>query len=74
MCAECDIPICNDCFELAIRNQKIPRCLANDNFVGYVHSFIAENKVTWLEATIACPVFSGLVAYYIKGTRPSEAT
>ena len=24
-------------------------------------------QVTWLEATIACPIFSGLVAYYIEG-------
>ena len=24
-------------------------------------------KVTWLEATIAAPVFSGLVTYYIEG-------
>ena len=23
--------------------------------------------VTWLEATIACPVFSGLVTYYVEG-------
>ena len=26
-----------------------------------------EAKVTWLEATIAAPVFSGLVTYYLEG-------
>ena len=33
--------------------------------------FIVENKVTWLEATIACPIFTGLITYYIEGN-PNE--
>ena len=45
-----------------------PRCLANDNFIGYVDQYIVDKKVTWLEATIACPIFSGLVTYYVEGT------
>ena len=67
VCGDCYIPICNDCYRLAIDKQKAPRALANDNFIGYAHRFIIENKVTWLEATIACPVFSGLVTYYVEG-------
>ena len=67
VCQDCEIPICNECYRLAVDNKKIPRALANDNFIGYVHDFIVANKVTWLEATIACPVFSGLVTYYIEG-------
>ena len=52
---------------------KTPQSLANDNFIGYAHEYIVENKVTWLEATIACPVFSGLVTYYIEGdVSPNE--
>ena len=47
--------------------RPIARSLANDNFIGYAHSYIVQNKVTWLEATIACPVFSGLVTYYVEG-------
>ena len=43
-------------------------CLANDNFIGYAHDFIVRRKVTWLEATIARPVFSGVVTYYVEGT------
>ena len=32
-------------------------------------SFLVDQKVTWLEATIAAPVFSGLVTYYIEGDK-----
>ena len=52
-------------------SKKIPKALASDNFIGYAHEFIVENSVTWLEATIACPVFSGLITYYIEGD-PSQ--
>ena len=52
---------------MSLEGDKIPRCLANDNYIGYVHEYIAANKVIWLEATIVCPVFSGLVTYYIEG-------
>ena len=67
ICEQCQIPICNECYVLSLKKQKIPRALTNDNFIGFVHPYIVENKVTWLEATIACPVFSGLVTYYIEG-------
>ena len=30
-----------------------------------------KNKVTWLEATIACPIFTGLIVYYVEGA-PNE--
>ena len=38
-----------------------PMTSAYDNWVGYIPEFIARNKVRWVEAAIACPVFSGLV-------------
>jgi hypothetical protein len=67
VCEFCWIPLCNTCW-FALRNQrKISKALANDNFIGYVNKFVIEHKVTWLEATIASPVFSGLVTYYIEG-------
>ena len=50
-----------------MKEEKILRCLANDNFIGYAHEYIVAKKVTWLEPAIACPVFSGLVTYYIEG-------
>ena len=67
VCPCCRIPFCNNCYQLALQKQPIPRCLANDNVIGYVHEYIVKHKVTWLEATIACPVFSGLVTYYVEG-------
>ena len=67
VCTNCRIPVCNECWELAVNNKNIPKALANDNFIGYASKFIVEKKVTWLEATIAAPVFSGLVTYYVEG-------
>mgnify|MGYP000518008479 FL=1 len=67
VCSKCRIPICNECWGLAKSKQKIPKALANDNFIGYAHPFIGAENVTWLEATIAAPVFNGLVTYYIEG-------
>ena len=69
VCSKCEIPICNDCWYLGISNEKIPKALACDNFIGYAHKFLVDTKVTWLEATIAAPVFSGLVTYYIEGAQ-----
>ena len=37
------------------------------DYIGYVHPCIPALKVTWIEATIAAPVFSGLVTYYVEG-------
>ena len=67
VCEHCDIPICNECYRLSLAGEKIDRSLTNDNFIGYAHEYIIKNKVRWLEATIACPVFSGLITYYIEG-------
>ena len=67
MCSGCRIPICNDCYRFAGKKAKIPKALANDQFISYAHPFIVKENVTWLEATIAAPVFSGLITYYIEG-------
>ena len=67
VCSKCHIPICRECWTVGAQNQKIPKALACDNFIGYAHRFLVQHKVTWLESTIAAPVFSGLVCYYIEG-------
>ncbi len=67
ICSKCNVPICNECWRLSTQSRKIPKALANDNFIGYVHQFLVDHKVTWLESIIAGPVFSGLVTYYIEG-------
>ena len=61
VCPHCEIPMCNECYSLSLEKKAIPRCLAHDNYIGYAHEYIVRHKVTWLEATIACPVFSGLL-------------
>jgi len=67
VCSKCRIPVCNECWGHARRKEKIPKALANDNFIGYAHPFIGAANVSWLEATIAAPVFNGMVTYYIEG-------
>jgi hypothetical protein len=74
VCPKCSIPICNECWRYVVRQSirhagipKIPKALANDNFIGYMHRLFLEKNVTWLEATIACPFFTGMVTYYIEG-------
>ena len=52
VCQHCHIPFCNECYTLALQKKPIARCLANDNFIGYVHEYIVRQKVTRLEATI----------------------
>ena len=67
ICLRCKVPICHECRGHIISEQHPPKPLTNDNFISYAHSFIVENKVTWLEATIACPIFTGLITYYMEG-------
>jgi len=67
ICEQCDIPICKECWQFTLLEEKIPKALCNDNFTGYVDEFIVQAQVKWIEATIAAPVFTGLVTYYIEG-------
>ena len=67
VCEKCFIPFCNTCWNLLRKDLKVPKALSNDNVIGYVASFFVEHRVTWLEATIAAPVFSGMVCYYVEG-------
>ena len=69
VCSKCHIPICKDCWSLARSNKSIPKALCNDNVIGYM-CFSSKNDLN-MEATIACPIFSGLIIYYIES--PQEA-
>ena len=62
VCSNCRIPICNECRRLTHKNQPIPKALANDNFIGYMMRNLVDHKVTWLEKTIASPVFIGIIS------------
>ena len=69
VCQHCQMPICFDCWWHMnhAAGSRVPQALANDNFQGYVHQFIVEHQVRWIEAVIACPVFTSMVVYYIEG-------
>ncbi len=67
VCWKCKISICKECMQLLIRGQKIPKAICNDNYISYQHQLIVQKRATWLEATVACPIFSGLMTYYIEG-------
>ena len=69
VCMNCNIPICNECWRHTLKIENIPKAIANDNFVGYMHKYFLKHSVTWIEATIASPIFSGMVTYYIEGER-----
>eukprot|EP00973_Karenia_brevis_P062704 8719135-Karenia_brevis.AAC.1 len=46
---------------------RIPQALVNDNYQGYVHEYIARNKVRWIEAVAAAPLFTTtLVTYQVE--------
>ena len=65
VCRKCQLPICFDCWWHMdhAAESRIPQALANDNLQGYVHPFIVENEVRFIEAVIACPVFTSMVVY-----------
>ena len=74
LCKRCRVPVCLECWTHlhAKTEYKIPAALTNDNFQGYVHPFIVQHKVRWIEAVAACPFFSSLVTYYIEGKPKSR--
>ena len=55
LCRECLIPICSDCSIALQQNQIAPMSLINDNFHGYLESWLYTNDVTWMEKTVATP-------------------
>ena len=59
ICNSCQIPLCNECWKHICNNTKCPIALTNENFIGYIHSYIAEHKVTHLEC--ACIVIPSIV-------------
>ena len=72
VCMYCDIPICNECWKHTANFRNIPKALANDNFIGYIQKYFLQHSVTWIEATIASPIYSGMITYYIEGERAAR--
>ena len=69
VCLDCKIPVCLECYSHLWKPQKykIPAALANDNFQGYIHPFIVQHRVRWIEAIVACPYLTTIVQYYVEG-------
>ena len=72
VCNRCDIPICNECWTLACLNRPIPKALCNDNFIGYIHNFFADNEVTWIEATIGAGQNEAIDQVEQRGSGPES--
>ena len=69
----CQLPLCRECY-FTSRNTdevkcKIPQCLANDNFYGYVEELLLKYRVRWIECAAASPVLTCLISYYVEGDR-----
>ena len=71
LCGACEIPLCLECWSRLCNRYdpgfRIPAALPNDNFQGYAHPFIVLNKVRWIEAVTACPLWTAQVTYYVEG-------
>ncbi|CAK9031745.1 unnamed protein product [Durusdinium trenchii] len=71
LCPQCELPLCRSCL---VRMQQtdhpgIPQALANDNWYGYPLELLYTEKVRWIEAAAACPVWTSVVAYYLEADR-----
>ena len=56
LCANCKVPICSSCSKGLSQyggTSTIPMSLANDHYYGYVHKFLVDKSVTWLECAAA---------------------
>ena len=53
LCASCELPVCKHCMYKLQANEIVEIGLCNDNWYGYVDSWIYENQVTWMEKTCA---------------------
>ena len=71
LCPRCRVPICRSCRELLHENVIIPQGLHNDNWWGYIEAFIYEKQVTWMEKTVSCLYWTGILLFTI-GRRGQE--
>ena len=52
-----------------MRHTACPQALANDNWHGYPLDFLYQEKVRWIEAAAAYPVWTSVVCFYIEEER-----
>ena len=71
LCEDCQIPLCRKCWDgmRHYQDPRVPEALTNDNWYGYPWNFLYEEKVRWIEAAAASPVWTSIVIFYIEGDR-----
>ncbi|CAJ1359418.1 unnamed protein product, partial [Effrenium voratum] len=71
LCEACEVPLCRAC--LVRMQQKehwaVPQALTNNNWHGYPLELLYTEKVRWIEAAVACPVWTSVVAYHLEADR-----
>ena len=63
LCLGCEFPVCRSCMVMLCQNEVVPAGLCNDNWIGYIHKWIMEKKVTWMEKTVVTPFWTGFTLY-----------
>ena len=68
LCPDCELPVCRSCW-LRMRHDDhpgVPQALANDNWVGPPLELLYTERVRWIEAAAACPVWTSMVCFYLE--------
>ena len=63
LCPQCKVPICTTCRMHLQDNEIGPQMLINDNWIGYIESWIHEAQVTWMEKTVTSPYWTALTLF-----------
>ena len=62
-CVDCCMPLCKSCRLHLSAGETVPTGLANDNWYGYLATWILEVGVTWMEKTVASPYWTGMTLF-----------
>ena len=65
LCPSCKIPVCRSCRMLLHENVIVPQGLMNDNYNGFLESWIWEQRVTWMEKTVSSPFWTGMTLFTV---------
>ena len=65
LCPSCKIPVCRSCMKLLHENVIVPQGLINDNYYGFLESWIWEQRVTWMEKTVSSPFWTGMTLFTV---------
>jgi len=71
ICSGCKLPICSECFACLANGNSYgsPMALCNDNFWGFLSSFIVKYEVRFIETLVATPIWTTTSVFYVEGDR-----